>query len=168
MTKQINRDNTARGGTDVEKSRQKLLVSACLLGRPCRYDGRSKPCAQVIALGERYELVPVCPECDGGLATPRIPSERVGERVVNAVGEDVTDFYRRGAEIALLTCKEQGIERAVLKAKSPSCGRGQIYDGSFSRRLTKGNGFCAELLMNAGITVFTEDEVALLDEPTNE
>lgn len=165
---EINSKNSVRGGTDAIKTKPKLLVSACLLGRPCRYDGRSKPCSDVIALGERYDFVAVCPECDGGLPTPRIPSERIGERVVNAVGEDVTAFYHSGARIALMTCRRQGIKCAILKAKSPSCGKGQIYDGSFSRRLTEGDGWCAELLISEGIAVFTEDEIALLDEQTSD
>lgn len=133
-------------------------MSACLLGRPCRYDGKSKPNPAVIALEEKYETVAVCPECDGGLPTPRIPSERVGERVINAAGNDVSDFYRRGAEIALDIALRQGIRVAVMKARSPSCGKGCIYDGSFSGRFAERDGVAAELLIKNGILVYTEDE----------
>ncbi len=139
-------------------NKEKILVSACLLGYPCRYDGRSKPCDAVIGLGDKYDLVTVCPECDGGLPTPRIPSERVGERVINAEGADVSEFYHRGADIALARCLEQGIKVAILKARSPSCGRGYIYDGSFRGRLTERDGVTAELLIKNNVTVYTEDE----------
>lgn len=93
----------------------KLLVSACLLGEPCRYDGRSKADARVLALAEKYELIPVCPEQLGGLPTPRVPSERSGERVITADGRDVTENYRRGAEAALALC--------VKTAAGPPCSR---------------------------------------------
>ena len=96
----------------------KLLVSACLLGTPCRYDGKSKADARVQALVGKYEIVPVCPEQLGGLTTPRVPSERRGERVVTAGGRDVTEAYRRGAEAALALCQQNGCEAAVLKEKS--------------------------------------------------
>ena len=92
-----------------------LLVSACLLGTPCRYDGRSKPHPAVAALAERYTLVPVCPEEAGGLPTPREPSERQGARVVSRSGEDVTAAYRKGAEAALATAKACGAVAALLK-----------------------------------------------------
>ena len=118
----------------------KLLVSACLLGEPCRYDGRSKADARVLALAEKYELIPVCPEQLGGLPTPRVPSERSGERVITADGRDVTENYRHGAEAALALCVKNGCGAAVLKEKSPSCGCGRIYDGTFSRHLTAGDG----------------------------
>ena len=134
----------------------KLLVSSCLLGTPCRYDGRSKADARIQALAEKYELVPVCPEELGGLPTPREPSERKGERVVMRSGRDVTEEYRRGAEAALALCLQNGCKAAVLKEKSPSCGCGQVYDGTFSRRLIAGDGVTAELLKAHGITVYGE------------
>ena len=93
----------------------KVLVSACLLGTPCRYDGKSKADARVLALAERYELIPVCPEQLGGLPTPRDPSERQGARVVMASGRDVTENYRRGAEAALALCMQHGCKAAILK-----------------------------------------------------
>lgn len=135
----------------------KLLVSACLLGIPCRYDGRSKADARIQALAEKYELIPVCPEELGGLPTPREPSERRGERVVMRSGRDVTAEYRRGAEAVLALCLKNGCKAAVLKEKSPSCGCGQIYDGTFSRRLIAGDGVTAELLKAHGIAVYGEN-----------
>ena len=134
----------------------KLLVSACLLGTPCSYDGRSKADARIQALAEKYELVPVCPEELGGLPTPREPSERQGERIVMRSGRDVTAEYRRGAEAALALCLKNGCKAAVLKEKSPSCGCGQVYDGTFSRRLIEGDGVTAELLKAHGVAVYGE------------
>ena len=104
----------------------KLLVSACLLGTPCRYDGKSKADARVQALVGKYEIVPVCPEQLGGLPTPRVPSERRGERVVTAGGRDVTEAYRRGAEAALALCQQNGCESAVLKEKSRAAAEGRF------------------------------------------
>ena len=140
----------------------KLLVSSCLLGSPCRYDGKSKADARVQALMGKYEIVPVCPEQLGGLPPPRVPSERRGERVVTADGRDVTEAYRRGAEGALALCQQNGCEAAVLKEKSPSCGCGQIYDGTFSRRLTEGDGVTAEALKAHGITIYGESDAEKL------
>ena len=141
-----------------------LLVSACLLGTPSRYDGKSKGDGRVIALLDKYDLIPVCPETLGGLPTPRQPSERVGERVINRAGEDVTDNYMRGALAVLELARLYKCEGAILKAKSPACGKGKIYDGSFSRTLGDGDGVCAELLMKNGIRVYTEEELFKLDE----
>ncbi len=137
-----------------------LLISACLLGRACRYDGASRPhpLAARIAADPRFFLIPVCPECDGGLPTPRIPAERVGDRVVNKDGVDVTESYRRGAAHALALAKEYGARAALLKERSPSCGSQEIYDGTFSGNLQKGQGVCCEMLRATGITVFSEEE----------
>ena len=136
----------------------RLLVSACLLGCPCRYDGASKLCPAVLALAERHELVPVCPEQLGGLPTPRPPAERREDRVVTQSG-DVTEQYRRGAEETLKLCKLFGCEAAVLKERSPSCGHGQVYDGTFSGTLTAGDGVTAELLSAHGIPVYGESRI---------
>ncbi len=137
---------------------EKLLISACLLGTPCRYDGKSVPLpgGQLDALRARFELVPVCPECDGGLSTPRIPSERRGERVINRAGEDVTGAYRRGSAAALETAQREGCSRALLKERSPSCGNGKIYDGSFTGHLIPGHGVTTEILMCQNLEVFGE------------
>lgn len=139
----------------------KILVSACLLGCPCRYDGQSKKHPEVEALRERgHELIAVCPEVQGGLTTPRPPAERQKDgRVVNREGTDVTVQYRRGAEIALQTAREQGCALAVLKERSPSCGSGEIYDGTFSGTLVPGDGVAAQRLRQAGIPVLGESQV---------
>lgn len=139
-----------------------ILVSACLLGVCCRYDGDSKPCESVVALRERFVLVPICPEVDGGLPTPRTPSERVGDRVLMRDGKDVSENYMKGAVEALRKAELFGCTAAILKARSPSCGKGKIYDGSFSGKLTERHGVAAELLMKNGIEVYTEDETDLL------
>lgn len=139
--------------------KKNVLVSACLLGISCRYDGKSKPDERVIALAEKYNLVPVCPEIYGGLPTPRTPSERIGERTMMKDGTDVTENYRRGAMAALALCRTLGCEAALLKAKSPSCGVGEIYDGSFTGTLTERDGVTAELLVREGISVFSENQI---------
>ncbi len=136
----------------------RILISACLLGRPCRYDGQSKGIPALLALQEKHELIAVCPECDGGLPTPRIPSERCGTRVINQSGQDVTDAYRLGAQRALEVALAHGCKLAILKERSPSCGSGKIYDGSFSRVLIDGDGVTAELLKQSGIEVIGETE----------
>ena len=134
----------------------KFLISACLLGCRCRYDGASKPLPQIAALAERHTLVPVCPEQLGGLPTPRPPSERRGDRVVTRAGGDVTAQYRRGAEEALRLCRLLGCEAALLKERSPSCGSREIYDGTFTGTLTAGDGVTAELLRAQRIPVYGE------------
>ena len=140
----------------------KIMISACLLGVPCRYDGASKPQPWVEALARRHELVPVCPEQLGGLPTPREPSERQGDRVVMRGGADVTEQYRRGAEAALRLYRVLGCEAAVLKERSPSCGYGRVYDGTFTGTLTDGDGVTAELLVRNGILVYGESQAAEL------
>lgn len=138
----------------------KILVSACLLGVPCRYDGKSKKHPEVEALrSQGHELIPVCPEVQGGLSTPRPPAERQQDgRVVNREGTDVTAQYQAGAEIALNTAREQGCELAILKERSPSCGSGEIYDGTFTGQLIPGDGVAAQRLRQAGIKVLGESQ----------
>ena len=146
----------------------RILVSMCLLGVPCRYDGKSRPDAAVTALSGAHELVPVCPEQLGGLPTPRTPAERRGARVVTRDGRDVTQAYRDGAQRALDLARTLGCEAAVLKERSPSCGCGRIYDGTFSGALTDGDGVTAELLAREGIRVVGESDawrLAGLQEP---
>ena len=110
----------------------------------------------------RLRLVPVCPEILGGLPTPRTPSERQGERVVSKTGADVTAAYQKGAEEALRLARLFGCRKALLKERSPSCGRRQIYDGSFSCRLIPGDGVTARLLEQEGIAVFGESQLQQL------
>lgn len=133
----------------------------CLLGEPCRYDGKSVPLDGTIIekLKEKYTLVTVCPEQEGGLPTPRIPAERMGKNVVRRDGVDVTAEYRKGAEVALSLCRRFDISIALMKAKSPSCGAGRIYDGTFSGTLTDGDGVTVSLLSGNGIKIFTENDV---------
>lgn len=139
--------------------KEKLLVSACLLGINCKYSGGNNRLPEAEALAARFELVPVCPEQLGGLPTPRPCAERVGERVINRAGEDVTAAFRLGAERVLETALAQGITRAVLKERSPSCGSGQIYDGAFTGRVIPGQGVTAELLSDRGVAVYGESRI---------
>lgn len=139
--------------------RPRMLVSACLLGVACRYDGGGQPLADLEALLKRYELIPVCPEQLGGLPTPRTPAERRNGRVVNRNGEDVTDAFLRGAEQVCALARLYGARLALLKGRSPSCGRGEIYDGSFTGHRVPGNGVTTEALLRMGVEVFNEDDV---------
>ncbi len=138
----------------------KILVSACLLGVPCRYDGQSKAYALIDELCRRHEVVPICPEQLGGLPTPRVPAERQGERVITKEGGDVTMQYRRGAAEAVHLARKLGCTVAVLKERSPSCGSGAIYDGTFTGTLTEGLGATAEALRAAGVRVMGESQLA--------
>ena len=138
----------------------RLLISACLLGEPCRYDGASKPLPdeKLDALLREHTLIPVCPEQLGGLPTPRTPSERQGDRVVMRDGTDVTAQYEKGAAVVCALAAQTGAEAALLKARSPSCGRGEIYDGTFTGTRTPGDGVTAEALKRAGVPVYTEED----------
>ena len=140
----------------------KLLVSACLLGENCKYNGGNNLVAtlQEELLMHGFEAVPFCAECAGGLPTPRIPAERVGDRVLNILGDDVTAEFEKGAQLALETALQNGCTMAILKMNSPSCGSGTIYDGTFSGTLTEGYGVTAELLRNHGIAVLNEENYA--------
>ena len=140
-----------------------VLVSACLLGVACRYDGASKglPDSVLRELMARHVLVPACPEQLGGLP-PRAPSERLGSRVVARTGVDVTDAYTRGAQQTLALAQRFGCTAALLKQRSPSCGKGEIYDGTFTGTRVPGDGVTAALLSAHGIRVYGEDDVAEL------
>ena len=137
----------------------RVLVSACLLGARCRYDGASKPLPGLERLLSVIDPVPVCPEQLGGLPTPRTPAERCGDRVVTRDGTDVTTQYERGAQEALRLAQLTGCMLALLKEKSPSCGCGRIYDGTHTGTLTGGNGVTAELLLQNGVRVFGETQL---------
>ncbi len=139
----------------------KLLVSACLLGISCRYDGESKS-YDLSDLSGKHEVIPFCPECYGGLPTPRPPSEIVGTRVLSKNEDDVTEQYEKGARLAAELCEKFGIRYALLKAKSPSCGNGRIYDGSFSGQLTDGDGMTVRALKKIGVNVYDESQVERL------
>ena len=136
----------------------KLLVSACLLGVACRYDGKAKAHEGVISLREKHTLIPFCPEVYGGLPTPRPASERRGERVFIQKGDEVTEQFCRGAEETLRLCRLYGCEAALLKERSPSCGHGVIHNGQFDGGLVPGNGVTAEWLLQNGIAVYGESD----------
>lgn len=135
-----------------------LLISACLMGFDCKYSGGSNALSEETLedLKRRYKLIPVCPELAGGLPVPRDPSERRDGGVFSVKGRNVTAQFERGAETALSLARRFGCKKALLKTNSPSCGRGRIYDGSFSGRITEGDGVTAELLVKNGIEVFGE------------
>ncbi|MEG1917247.1 MAG: DUF523 domain-containing protein [Oscillospiraceae bacterium] len=143
-------------------ARERLLISACLLGVFCKYDGSRKAQPWVSRLLERYELIPVCPEVLGGLPTPRPPAERRGDRVVTQAGGDVTDAYATGAAETLRLAELYGCTRAILKERSPSCGAGACYDGSFTHTCVPRDGVTAELLRAHGITVLGESQAETL------
>lgn len=132
------------------------------MGAGCRYDGKSIHLDRLDELKEKYNLIPICPELLGGLGTPRSPAEKVGDKVINKEGQDVTTYFQRGAEKALKIAKMYDCKYAILKEKSPSCGIGKIYDGTFSGTLVEGNGITAELLMKNGISVIGESQIGKL------
>ena len=138
---------------------EKILISACLVGDNVKYNGGNNLSPKIDALLEKYELIPFCPEVEGGLPTPRSPAERIGDSVINQDGEDVTDAYNRGAELAFNICLFLKIKKVILKEKSPSCGSKIIYDGSFSHKEISGSGVTAEYLKKKGIEVFSEDDI---------
>lgn len=138
---------------------EKILISACLIGDKTKYDGKSNYHPLVKELLEKYELVPFCPEVEGGLPTPRQPSEIQKDKVVSAVGKDVTKNFKDGASKALMICHYLGIKTAILKDGSPSCGLNQIYDGTFSGKKIKGSGITAQLLIKNGIRVLSENDI---------
>lgn len=138
---------------------KKILISACLVGDKTKYDGKSNYTPKVKELLERYELIPFCPEVEGGLPTPRTPSERKDGKVITKGGKDVTRQYMSGAEKALNICKYLGIEVVILKENSPSCGVNNIYDGSHTGKLIPGMGVTTELLREHGIRVINENQI---------
>ena len=140
----------------------KIIVSACLLGENCKYSGGNNKCDEVIALAEKFEIIPVCPECFGGLPIPRVPSEIRDGRVYSKTGEDLTEAFLSGAEQTLYIAKEANAPCAVLKENSPSCGFGKIYDGTFSGNKIDGNRITAQLLYDNEIQVFGESRVKKL------
>ena len=135
----------------------RYVVSGCLAGLSCRYDGGSKPCEAVRRLVEDGLAVTACPESLSGLPVPRPPCEQRDGRVVMRTGEDVTEAFERGAERAMRIVRAHGCTAAILKARSPSCGFGEIYDGSFSGATCKGEGVWARRLRAAGLTLYSED-----------
>lgn len=136
----------------------KIVVSACLLGVNCKYSGGNNLCHRVASLSDSHTLIPVCPEVLGGLPTPRTPSEIRDGRVITADGRDVTAEFQLGAEKAMETVKKEKPDLIILQPRSPSCGKGRIYDGTFSGRLTDGNGIFAAMAEEAGYKTITSEE----------
>lgn len=134
----------------------RILVSACLLGMNCKYSGGNNEKEEVLSLLEEHELIPVCPEILGGLPTPRVPAENKGKQVITKDGRDVTCQFQKGALETLKIAKLYQCHCAILKEKSPSCGSGEIYDGTFQGILIQGDGVTARLLKKHGIYVVGE------------
>ena len=134
------------------------VVSACLAGCKCRYDGKDNLCPKVKQLVEEGRAITVCPEVMGGMTTPRIPSERKDGKIINSLGEDNTSYFIKGVEKSIEIVKEHNIKKAILKAKSPSCGNKYIYDGTFSKTLIEGKGLLAEKLSEIGVEIYDEGD----------
>ena len=134
-----------------------ILVSACLCGINCKYNGKNNYNEEVFKLVKDGLAIPVCPEQLGGLTTPRIPSEIKDGRVINKEGIDVTDNFIKGANEVLELCKKLNITKVILKSKSPSCGKGKIYNGNFDGTLVEGNGVLTDILLKNNIEVITYD-----------
>ena len=137
---------------------EKILVSACLLGINCKYTGGNNYNEKVIEYLKDKEVIPICPEIMGGLPTPRIASEIKDGKVYSKEGVDVTNEFQKGAQETLKLAKLLGAKKALLKAKSPSCGYKKIYDGTFTDTLIDGNGITADLLLKNGIEIITEKD----------
>lgn len=149
---------------------KKILVSRCLYGdKPVRYDGKTKEerDPRFLKWKEDDRLIPVCPEVDGGLPVPRTDAQRVGNQVITRDGRDVTREYRKGAEIALEQALQEDVLCAVLKEKSPSCGSSRVYDGTFEGTLIEGQGLTTQMLREAGIRVYSEEELDLVEQMVN-
>ena len=137
--------------------KEKILISACLIGLNCKYNGGNNENSKLVELMKEKDLIPICPEQLGGLKTPRASAERTQEKVLTKEGIDVTKEYQKGAEEVLNLAKKLNIKKAILKSRSPSCGIDEIYDGTFSHTLIKRDGVTAELLKKNGIEVISSD-----------
>ena len=135
-----------------------ILVSACLCGINCKYNGSNNYNEKIFNLIKEGKAIPICPEQLGGLSTPRIPSEIKNGRVINKNGIDVTDNFIKGANEVLELAKKLNVTKVILKSKSPSCGKGKIYSGNFDDKLVDGNGILTELLLKNGIEVINSDD----------
>ncbi len=136
---------------------EKILVSACLLGTNCKYNGSNNKNNKVLEYIKDKEVIPICPEIMGGLPTPRTPSELKNNKVITKEGIDVTSNYLKGAEEVLYLAKLFNVKKAILKSKSPSCGKNKIYDGTFNNNLIDGMGITAKLLTDNNIEIIDED-----------
>lgn len=140
-------------------TKEKILVSACLAGVNCKYNGKNNENQKIIELIKENDVILICPEQLGGLKTPRTPAEIQNKKVITKDNIDVTKEYQKGAEEVLKLAKQFNIKKAILKSKSPSCGKGKVYDGTFSNILIEGNGITTELLQKNGIEVISSDEL---------
>ena len=136
-----------------------IIVSACLAGVNCKYDGKNNANEKVIKLVSRGNAIPLCPEQLGGLSTPRIPAEIVGDKIINKNGLDVTDNFIKGANEALRIAQLVGCKTAILKESSPSCGLHKVYDGTFTGTKIEGKGVTAKLFSQNKIKILSEDEI---------
>lgn len=136
-----------------------ILVSACLAGVKCRYDGKDNANTKVIDLVKKGIAIPICPEQLGGLTTPRIPAEILEDKVINIKGENVTTQFIKGAKETLRIAELAKCHKAILKQSSPSCGYGKIYDGSHTGKIIKGMGLTTKLLSLKGIKILTEEDL---------
>lgn len=134
------------------------LVSACLVGINCRYNGKSQTIPALVEMVRRGEAIPVCPEILGGLPTPRTPAEQQGDKVIDQNGKDVTAEFEKGAGETLKIAKMAQANEAILKARSPSCGANKVYDGTFTHTVINGDGVTARLLKQNGISVITDED----------
>lgn len=139
-----------------------ILISACLLGLECRYDGKGNYVEQMKELKEKHNLIPICPEISGGLGIPRMPCEIREHKVITKDGKDVTEAFWQGARETLKLAKLFDCKYAILKERSPSCGHGSIYDGSFTGTLTSGSGITAGLLFENGVEILGETQIGKL------
>lgn len=144
-------------GIDVPQSKP-ILISACLLGEPCRYDGNGKKNSALLDSLKDHTLIPVCPEVEGGLSTPRPPAEQSGSKVLRENGEDVSAAFNQGASICCSKAVAADITTAILKSRSPACGCGEVYDGSFTKTLKAGDGVFTKALKSAGIRCFSDED----------
>lgn len=135
-----------------------ILVSACLCGINCKYNGSNNYDEKIFNLVKEGIAIPICPEQLGGLSTPRVPSEIKNNRVINKDGVDVTDNFKKGALEVLELCKKLNINKVILKSKSPSCGKGKIYSGDFDGKLVDGNGILTDMLLKNNIEVINSDD----------
>lgn len=140
------------------EQKYEYIVSSCLCGEKTRYDGKTFVNEKIKKLLDEGRVLLVCPEVDGGLSVPRHPCEIYKNKVMNTAGEDMTEYFVKGAIKTLETAKEYGIKKAILKEKSPSCGSSSIYDGTFSKKLIKGEGITTKLLREHGIEVISDEE----------
>jgi uncharacterized protein YbbK (DUF523 family) len=145
----------------VGEEKESVLISACLLGENVKYDGKNNliELSLLEKLKSKYNLIPICPEVDGKLPIPRVPSEIVEDKVFNKNGKDVTKNFKLGATLALQTAQTHNCKKAILKSNSPSCGKDQVYDGTFSKTLKAGFGITSALLVKNGIKVLDENDI---------